>query len=44
MAEFGLSTYAARTFVGWVRLGSGTARDVSRVADVPRPRVYDVAE
>lgn len=41
---FGLSTYAARTYVALVGLGTGTAKDVSRVADVPRTRVYDATE
>lgn len=40
----GLSSYAARTFVALVRLGTGTARDVSDVSDVPRTRVYDAVE
>jgi len=44
LKQFGLSTYAARTFVALVELGSGTARDVSRVSDVPRTRVYDAAD
>ena len=44
LTAFGLSTYAARTFVALVRLGTGTARDVSGVAEVPRPRVYDAVE
>jgi sugar-specific transcriptional regulator TrmB len=43
LTEFGLSTYAARTFVALVRLGGGTAQAVSEVADVPRTRVYDAA-
>jgi len=44
LEQFGLSAYAARTFVALVSLGTGTARDVSRVADVPRTRVYDAIE
>lgn len=44
LKQFGLSTYAARTFVALVELGSGTARDVSQVSDVPRTRVYDAAD
>lgn len=45
LTTFGLSTYAARTFVALTVLGDGTARDVSEVVDVPRTRVYDaVAE
>jgi sugar-specific transcriptional regulator TrmB len=44
LTSFGLSTYAARTFVALAVLGDGTAQDVSDVADVPRTRVYDAAE
>lgn len=44
LRQFGLSTYAARTFVALVMLNGGTARDVSRVSEVPRTRVYDAAE
>jgi sugar-specific transcriptional regulator TrmB len=45
LQALGQRTYAARTFVALVRLGEGTAQDVSNVADVPRTRVYDaVAE
>jgi sugar-specific transcriptional regulator TrmB len=43
LKALGLSTYAARTFVALVRLREGTAQDVSKVADVPRTRVYDAA-
>jgi sugar-specific transcriptional regulator TrmB len=44
LRQLGLSTYAARTFVALAGLGTGTAKDVSRVADVPRTRVYDAVE
>lgn len=44
LQTFGLSTYAARTFVALVTLGRGTAQDVSNAADVPRTRVYDAAD
>lgn len=44
LEAFGLSAYAARTFVALVSLGSGTAQDVSDVSDVPRTRVYDAVE
>jgi len=44
LEQLGLSTYAARTFVALSGLGSGTARDVSRVSEVPRTRVYDAVE
>ncbi|GAB7012594.1 TrmB family transcriptional regulator [Halolamina salina] len=44
LERFGLNTYAARTFVALASLGSGTARDVSQVAEVPRTRVYGAVE
>jgi sugar-specific transcriptional regulator TrmB len=44
LERFGLSTYAARTFVALASLGTGTARDVSRVSEVPRTRVYDAVD
>lgn len=44
LKHFGLSTYAARTFVALASLGTGTARDVSQVSDVPRTRVYDAID
>lgn len=44
LERFGLSAYAARTFVALASLGSGTARDVSQVSEVPRTRVYDAID
>ncbi len=44
LEAFGLSTYAARTFVALVSLGDGTAQNVSDVSEVPRTRVYDAAD
>lgn len=44
LRAFGLSTYAARTFVALVSIGEGTAKDVSGIVDVPRTRVYDAVE
>jgi len=44
LEQFGLSAYAARTFVALVTLGPGTAKDVSNVSDVPRTRVYDAID
>lgn len=41
LEKLGVSTYAARTFLALVSLGTGTARDLSQVSDVPRTRVYD---
>ncbi|MXR40588.1 TrmB family transcriptional regulator [Halobaculum sp. WSA2] len=44
LERFGLSAYAARTFVALSGLESGTAKDVSEVSTVPRTRVYDAIE
>jgi len=44
LEAFGLSTYAARTFVALTGLGEGTAKDVSALAEVPRTRVYDATD
>ena len=41
---FNLSTYAARTFVALCELGTGTAKQVSETAEVPRTRVYDAVD
>lgn len=40
LTDLGLSTYAARTFVGLQKLGVSTASDVADVTDVPRSQVY----
>ncbi|OVE85747.1 TrmB family transcriptional regulator [Natronolimnobius baerhuensis] len=42
--RLGLTSYEAKVFIALHQLGSGTARDVDRVADVPRSQVYSVAE
>ncbi|WP_435066686.1 TrmB family transcriptional regulator [Haloplanus sp. C73] len=44
LEQFGLSSYAAQTFVALAGLGIGTARDVSQVSEVPRTRVYDAID
>ena len=44
LEHFGLSNYAARTFVALASLGTGTARDISQVSEVPRTRVYDAID
>lgn len=44
LQHFGLSTYAAKTFVGLAGLGTGTAREIAQVSDVPRTRVYDATD
>ncbi|RQH01267.1 TrmB family transcriptional regulator [Natrarchaeobius oligotrophus] len=42
--RLGLTSYQAKVFIALQQLGSGTARDVARIADVPRSQVYSVAE
>lgn len=42
--RLGLTSYEAKVFIALHRLGSGTARDVASVTDVPRSQVYSVAE
>ncbi|UPV75676.1 TrmB family transcriptional regulator [Halorussus limi] len=44
LKEFGFSEYEAYTFVYLLRLGTGTAKDVAEVGDVPRTRVYDAVD
>ena len=44
LEHFGLSTYAAKTFVALASLGIGTAREIAQVSDVPRTRVYDAVD
>ena len=42
--RLGLTAYEARVFIGLQRLGTGTAKEVSNEADVPRSQVYSTAE
>ena len=42
--RLGLTSYEAKVFIALQQLGSGTARDVAGVVDVPRSQVYSVAE
>ncbi|WP_435346903.1 TrmB family transcriptional regulator [Haloarchaeobius sp. HRN-SO-5] len=44
LGGLGLTSYEAKVFIALHKLGTGTARDVSRVADVPRSQVYGVTE
>lgn len=41
MEELGFTEYEAKCFVAATRVGTGTAKEVSEVGDVPRARVYD---
>lgn len=44
LEELGLTEYEARCYVALARITQGTAKEVSKVADVPRSRVYDTVE
>lgn len=44
LQAFGLSAYAAETFVTLVRIETGTAKEISDVSEVPRTRVYDAVD
>jgi sugar-specific transcriptional regulator TrmB len=44
LERLGLTGYEAKVFIALQQLGSGTAREVHRVADVPRSQVYSAAE
>ncbi len=44
LEEVGLTEYEARCFVALSRVSDATAKELSRMADVPRSRVYDTVE
>jgi len=44
LQRLGLSKYEAQVFIALERVGTGTARDVDRMTDVPRSQVYGAAE
>ncbi|WP_323676254.1 helix-turn-helix domain-containing protein [Halorubellus sp. PRR65] len=44
LEALGFTEYEAKCFVAATRVGTGTAKEVSEVADVPRARVYDCME
>lgn len=44
LMALGLTEYESRCFVALTQLSGGTAKEVSRLADVPQSRVYDVGE
>jgi sugar-specific transcriptional regulator TrmB len=43
LQRLGLSTYEAKVFIALQKLGDGTAREISELADVPRSQVYGAA-
>lgn len=44
LERLGLSKYEAEVFIALQKLGTGTARDIHRITDVPRSQVYGAAE
>lgn len=44
LERLGLSNYEAKVFIALQKLGTGTARDVYRVSEIPRSQVYGAAE
>jgi sugar-specific transcriptional regulator TrmB len=44
LENLGLSNYEAKVFTALQKLGTGTARDVHRITEVPRSQVYGAAE
>lgn len=44
LEELGLTEYEAKCFVALSRVAEGTAKEVSKLADIPRSRVYDTVE
>lgn len=44
LEKLGLTEYESRCFVALVRLPHGTAKEIGKVADIPRSRVYETME
>ncbi|WP_312912808.1 TrmB family transcriptional regulator [Natronosalvus caseinilyticus] len=44
LQDLGLSQYEAQTLINLLRLGTGTAQDITRINNVPRTRVYEAAD
>lgn len=44
LEELGLTEYEAKCFVALTRISEGSAKEISRISDVPRSRVYDTVE
>ncbi|GAB7021011.1 TrmB family transcriptional regulator [Halostagnicola bangensis] len=44
LQDLGLSQYEAQTLINLLRLGTGTAQDITQIGGVPRTRVYESAE
>lgn len=44
LTTLGLMEYEARVYAALVGIGEGSARQIHEASNVPRPRVYDIAE
>ncbi|MDS0297590.1 TrmB family transcriptional regulator [Halogeometricum sp. S1BR25-6] len=44
LIQLGLTEYEAKCFVALTRISRGTAKEISRLSEVPRSRVYDTVE
>lgn len=44
LKELGMTEYESETLIALTRLGTGTAKDIAAIDDVPRTRVYDAME
>lgn len=44
LSELGLTEYEARCFVALTKVSTGTAKEISKISDIPRSRVYDTIE
>ncbi|WP_418279873.1 TrmB family transcriptional regulator [Halorubrum sp. DTA98] len=44
LQDLGLSQYDAQTLINLLRLGTGTAQDITQINGVPRTRVYESAD
>lgn len=44
LEHLGLTSYEAQVFVALQKLGTGSASDIDRIADIPRSQVYGAAE
>lgn len=42
LKDLGLTEYETRAYVSLVKSGTSTARDLSKISDVPQSRIYDI--
>lgn len=44
LEQLGLTEYESKCFVALTRIAQGTAKEISRISDIPRSRVYDTVD